>query len=208
MSQSLLTANTDSDARIIEGLKCHNPCALEDLYDRYGRIVFSVVFRIIQNTGEAEEIVQEVFLRIWTSAHLIDNSRGTLGPWLLTIARNLAIDYLRTARRRRQIYADGSHQSLLPSIRVESTACFLTYSGQLRDAFDNLTQDQRTVIEFAYFEGLSQSEISERMQKPLGTVKTWARTALCTLRKSFDVIGLGLTSIPPNSRAGTLDQTR
>lgn len=208
MGQIILTTDTESDARIIEGLKCHNPCALEDLYDRYGRIVFSVVFRIIQNTGEAEEIVQEVFLRIWTRTHLIDSSRGMLGPWILTISRNLAIDYLRTTRRRHSIYADASHKFLPSSIHVENTASFLTYSGQLRDAFDNLTQEQRTVIEFAYFEGLSQTEISERMQKPLGTVKTWARTALCTLRKSFDGIGLGLTSIPRNSRAGTADLTR
>jgi len=71
-----------------------------DLYDRYGRIVYSVVYRIVRNSGEAEEIVQDIFLRVWTRAHLVEDSCSTLGPWLLTITRNLALDHLRNAGRR------------------------------------------------------------------------------------------------------------
>lgn len=88
----MLVASPEMDSRTIEGLKRRDPCAMKDLYDRYGRLVYSVVYRIIGNGGETEEIVQETFLRVWTRAHLIDDSRATLGPWVLAIARNLAID--------------------------------------------------------------------------------------------------------------------
>jgi len=160
---------------------------MSDLYERYGRIVYSVVYRMIGNGGEAEEIVQEVFLRVWTRAHQIDASCGALGPWILTIARNASIDYIRTKSNRawrfEPAYSDlmADPASLGPTISDRAT--------EIRGAFKNLPAEQRNVIELAYFEGLSQSEISERIGRPLGTVKTWARLALGSLRRSFNVNG-------------------
>jgi RNA polymerase sigma-70 factor (ECF subfamily) len=78
----LLTRCAENDIQTIAGLKRQDPGAMVDLYDRYGRIVYSVVYRIVRNSGEAEEIVQEIFLRVWTCAHLVEDSCRTLGPWL------------------------------------------------------------------------------------------------------------------------------
>ena len=158
---------------------------MADLYDRYARILYSVVYRIVGNGGEAEEIVQEIFLRVWTRAHLIDDSRTKLRPWLLTIAHNLAIDHLRKAGGR------VGNLERIPDEFIPAAASFVPtryrsdHAERLRRAIADLPHEQQTVIAFAYVEGMSHSEISERMGKPLGTVKTWSRTALGSLRKSI-----------------------
>lgn len=84
------------NADIIIGLRQRDPCAIGELYDLHGRIIYVVVLRIVRNTHTAEDIVQEVFLRIWTRAHLFDVTRGELRTWVLAIARNCAVDYLRS----------------------------------------------------------------------------------------------------------------
>jgi RNA polymerase sigma-70 factor, ECF subfamily len=186
----------ESDSRTIEGLKRRDPGAMTALYDRYGRIVYSVVYRIVGNGGEAEEIVQESFFRVWKRAHLIDDSCDTLRPWLLIIARNLSIDHLRSANGRNRCFERWGYNFLPVPVPMDH---FSDHAEQLRRAFVDLPLEQRTVLEFAYFEGLSQTEIADRMQKPLGTVKTWVRTGLENLRKSFAVS----VGVPNMSRNGS-----
>jgi RNA polymerase sigma-70 factor (ECF subfamily) len=160
---------------------------MADLYDRYGRVAYSLIFRIVRNASVAEDLVQETFMRIWNQVRAFDPQRGALSPWLLTVARNRAIDYLRSVEGR-------MNQNALELERIEHPAAFaspeqgalnIDRERQFKAAFKKLTDDQRAVIELAYYEGLSQSEMSERMQQPLGTVKTWVRTALKILRREL-----------------------
>jgi RNA polymerase sigma-70 factor (ECF subfamily) len=174
-------ANIDTDAETLKGLSNRNPAAIASLYEQYRWAVYSIAIRILQHSGEAEEIVQEVFLRVWTRGHLFDGSRGALSTWILTVARNLAFDTLRSAGARRSRRCEHTYYQTIAAPDDSESKDRLE---QVRAAFSDLTSDQRMVIESAYFEGLTQVEIAERMQKPLGTVKTWARSAISALRKS------------------------
>ncbi len=172
------------DGDLARRLKARDPRAMSDLYDRYGRVAYSLIYRVVRDTGAAEDLVQETFLRVWNRMQSFDEQRGSLGPWVLAVARNRAIDYLRSADGRMSAGA-------LELDRLERPAAFsgfddgtlsLDRARVVKGALDKLTPTQKQVIELAYYEGLSQSEMAERMQQPLGTVKTWVRGALKALR--------------------------
>jgi len=165
-------------------LRDRDPKAMSELYDRYGRLVYSLIFRVVRNAASAEDLTQETFLRIWNRAQAFDAERGSLGPWIVTIARNRAIDYLRSADGRAASHNVDLAQMEHPSNfdKFEDKALSLDRARRLKEAFEKLTPSQKTVIELAYYEGLSQTEMAERMQQPLGTVKTWVRSALKALR--------------------------
>src|ERR1017187_10151884 len=154
----------ESDADLVRRLQRRDPRAMAELYDRYGRLVYALILRVVRDGGIAEDLVQETFLRVWNRVHGFDADRGGLGPWLLAVARNRAIDYLRSAA--------GRMRNTVELPETEHPALF-------------------AVIELAYFEGLSQAEMAERMGEPLGTVKTWVRTALKNLR---DELGRAVTA--------------
>jgi len=175
------------DRNLAERLKRGEPPAMAELYDRYGKLAYSVIYRIVRDVGVAEELVQEAFLRVWNRAQGFDAERGALGPWLLAVARNRAIDYVRSSGGK---MARGSLElahAEQPSVFVNFEADVLSQdrARRVRGALDRLNENQRHVIELAYFEGLSQSEMAERMGQPLGTVKTWVRTALKNLRQEL-----------------------
>ncbi|MCU1336188.1 MAG: polymerase, sigma-24 subunit, subfamily [Bryobacterales bacterium] len=160
---------------------------MRELYDRYGRLVYSLIMRMVRNSAAAEDLVQETFLRVWNRMQAFDQERGALGPWVLTVARNRAIDYLRSTDARMSA-------GLLELDRLEHPAHFCDFEDRalsldrarrLKNAFEKLTPNQKTVVELAYYEGLSQTEMAERMQQPLGTVKTWVRSALKVLREQL-----------------------
>ena len=175
------------DRELIERLQSRDPDAMGELYDRYGRLVYSLIYKVVRNEGVAEDLVQEAFLRVWNRIGAFDRDKGALGPWVLTVARNRAIDYIRSI--------DGRlRQSTIELDRIESPAVFSDMEGQidavdkmksLKAAFEQLNPNQRMVIELAYFEGLSQTEMADRLKQPLGTVKTWVRTALVKLRQEI-----------------------
>lgn len=176
----------EDDADLVRRLQRRDPRAMADLYDRYGRLVYALVLRVVRDGAIAEDLVQETFLRVWNRVQAFDAGRGGLGPWLLAVARNRAIDYLRSAAGRMRntvelpetehpaMFAD-MEKELLNSDRVR----------RVRVALGKLSEKQRAVIELAYFEGLSQSEMAEKMGEPLGTVKTWVRAALKILREEL-----------------------
>jgi RNA polymerase sigma-70 factor (ECF subfamily) len=175
------------DSELARRLKAREPKAMAELYDRYGRLTYSLIYRVVRDAGAAEDLVQETFLRVWTRAHSFDPKKGALGPWILTVARHRAIDYLRSIDGR---MAAGS----LELDRLENPALFsdfedsalsLDRARRLKRAFEKLSSHQRMVIEMAYYEGLSQTEMAERMKQPLGTVKTWVRSALKVLREEL-----------------------
>ena len=185
----LLAAAIDAqtDPELVRRLKNREPQAMAELYDRYGRLTYALILRIVRNGAVAEDLVQETFLRVWNRVHAFDQERGSFGPWILAVARNRAIDYLRSA--------DGRVvQSPFELEKMEEPALYADFerdilnidrARMLREAFQKLTPNQRVVIELAYYEGLSQTEMAERMKQPLGTVKTWVRSALKTLREQM-----------------------
>jgi RNA polymerase sigma-70 factor (ECF subfamily) len=175
------------DTAIVERLRQRDPAALAELYDAYSRSVYSLLIGIVKDKAIAEDLAQETFLRVWLRAGLFDSRKGSAGPWVLTIARNQALDYLRSRNIRR--CSDGAHLAETEDPRLFSNLerdIRLSHSRPLlNSALDELTPHQLTAIDLAYFEGCTQSEIAERMGHPLGTVKTWVRTALGTLRDRF-----------------------
>lgn len=174
------------DADLVARLKRRDPDAMAGLYDRYGRLVYSLILRMVRNGGAAEDLTQETFLRIWNRVHAFDHERGALGPWVLAVARHRAIDYLRSTQAR--------GMEALELDRIENPALFTNFETRilnidrverLKSAFEKLTPNQRAVIDLAYYEGLSQTEMAERLRQPLGTVKTWVRSALKVLREEL-----------------------
>jgi len=175
------------DADLARRLRERDAGAMRELYEHYGRLIYSLIQRMVRNSAAAEDLVQETFLRIWNRIPAFDQERGALGPWVLTVARNRAIDYLRST--------DGRMSAgVLDLDRLEHPAQFADFDDRalsmdrarvLKEAFEKLTPNQKTVIELAYYEGLSQTEMAERMQQPLGTIKTWVRSALKVLREQL-----------------------
>jgi RNA polymerase sigma-70 factor, ECF subfamily len=182
----LMAVLPEGDAELVERLQRRDAQALAELYDRYGRLVYSLILRVVRDSALAEDLVQETFLRVWNRAQGFDAQRGALGPWLLAVARNRAIDYLRSAsgRERNSLeLEEADHPSLHTDMERDLLAS--DKARIVRAAIEKLSPRQREVIELAYFEGLTQTEMAERMGQPLGTVKTWVRTALKNLREEF-----------------------
>ena len=177
----------EAELDLIRRLQNREPQAMADLYDRYGRMTYGLIFRVVRNTATAEDLVQETFLRIWNRVQAFDRAKGALGPWVLTVARNRAIDYLRSVEGRQTQSAFDIEKMEHPSIYAdfENEILNLDRVKALKGAFDRLSPNQQQVIQLAYFEGLSQSEMAARLQQPLGTVKTWVRSALQSLREQL-----------------------
>jgi RNA polymerase sigma-70 factor, ECF subfamily len=162
--------------------------ALETLYDRYGRPVYSLVLRIAQHPSSAEEIVQDVFLQVWRRADRFQATRGPLEPWLFTMARNRALDHLRL-KREKQRRREDSDSEIFPTAVVhpdpEGEIDRSRRAEKVRALMNSLPEAQRRAIELAFFEGMSHSEIAASMGEALGTVKSWIRGGLLKLRESL-----------------------
>ena len=179
-----LEMSGEHDEELVRRLQRREPDAMRELYDRFGRIAFSVIVAIVRDSSVAEDLVQETFLRVWNRAQGFEAGRGALGPWLLAIARNRAIDHVRSASSRMDRnsfeFDAREHPSLF--VDMEREVFNTDHARVIRGAIAKLNPNQQKVIELAYYEGLSQTEMAERMGEPLGTVKTWVRTALQHLR--------------------------
>ena len=182
--------NQPTDAALMERLLQRDASALEILYDRYGRPVYSLVLRIAQQPASAEEIVQDVFLQLWRSAERFQISRGPLEPWLFTMARNRALDFLRLKREKQRRREDSTDSDLPFSAVIrpdpEGEIDMSRRSEKVRALMSSLPGPQRRAIELAFFEGMSHSEISAAMGEALGTVKSWIRGGLLRLRESLE----------------------
>ena len=180
--------NSGPAAALIGRLQRRDPTALGEIYDQYGRSTYGLVIRIVRDAGIAEDLVQETFLNVWKSAASFDPLKGALGSWLMTVARNRALDYIRSPKSRRLRSSVNLEDVEDPAlfVQIERTVVGTYEKGRLFDAMRNLSIDQRAAIDLAYFEGLSQAEIAAKLERPLGTVKTWTRTALKTLRFALE----------------------
>ncbi len=179
----------DESAGLIERLRARDASALSELYDRYGGVVYSIILRIARDTGTSEDLTQEVFLRVWNRIPTFDIERGGLSTWMLTIARHAAIDFLRSRggrQRTMNVSLDGLTRPLSGG-NAETQMQMSMDATTVRAAMEKLEPRQRELLELAYFEGLSQSEMAEKLELPLGTVKTWVRTALRQLRENLQL---------------------
>jgi RNA polymerase sigma-70 factor (ECF subfamily) len=164
--------------------------ALSALYDRYARTVYGVGLKILGNRSLAEDLVQEVFLKVWRSADTFDSSRGSFSTWLYRVTRSCALDLYRKRASRVRQAADGAphiaaarDSSAGPQEVVDES----WLSWRVSRALEALDAPHREVIELAYFGGLSQREVSERTGVPLGTVKTRTASAFRRLRRELAV---------------------
>lgn len=164
--------------------------AIGQLYDRYGAVLYAVAYRIVGQQADAEEVVLEAFSQAWREAPRFEVGRGSVAGWLTMIARSRALDLVRARSRRERITAtaaaDRPGASPAMSDYRPDPARALDHDErrrQVQDALDTLSPSQRQAIELAYFEGLSQAEIADRLQEPLGTIKTRVRLGMQKLRE-------------------------
>jgi RNA polymerase sigma-70 factor (ECF subfamily) len=163
---------------------------LAELYDRHGRAVLSLAYRVTGDRGEAEDVCQDVFTQAWSSAARYDARRGAVAAWLLIMTRTRSIDLLRRRRSRPQPIDDADAADRLGAIPDASPDVDLQVAGAeeaalVKAAMAELPPDQRDALTLAYFDGLSHAEIAAQTGTPLGTIKTRIRTALIRLRDAM-----------------------
>jgi RNA polymerase sigma-70 factor (ECF subfamily) len=172
--------------RLVGRLASGDLDAAGELYDRHAGKVLALARRIVRDDGDAEDIVQEVFSQAWRTATRYEAGRGTVAGWLLMMARTRAIDRLRARQSRPDTIGDVLLDRMPGQSEAPADALIAGEQyARIRQGLGELPAEQRTALELAYFEGLSQSEIAERLAAPLGTIKTRIRTALTTLRRSL-----------------------
>ena len=175
------------DATLVQGLLRRDVNAFEQLYDRHSRHVYALVLRILQHAATAEEVVQDVFLQLWRNSAAYDAERGPFVPWLLTLARNRALDHLRLKSERQRRREDQTDE--LPPVAAapeyERELDERRRVERIRSLMGGLLPQQKRAIELAYFEGLSHSEIAAKLSEPLGTVKSWIRNGLLRLKEGL-----------------------
>lgn len=183
MNRAQGSENGASDWSLLERIVRKDESALSALYDRYSGLVYAESIRILRDAGAAQEILQDLFFQIWRTAEKFDPQRGSLPGWLLVAARNRSISRLR--RRDNRERDELTETSVVLPCTLESSAAQNQLLGRIKAALGSLPNGQREAIELAYFEGMSHSEIAGRTGTPLGTVKTWIRSAMEALKREL-----------------------
>lgn len=187
-----------TDPELVDAMATGNVHAMDVLYDRYSRPVFSFALRILDDRALAEDLLQEVFLRAWRQARKFSEGKGTFITWLLSITHNMAIDEIRRQNRRPKRADSADPLLMLTNVTddkpsVEDQAIFGAVRESIVNAMALLPDAQRTAIELAYFRGMTQREIAELQGEPLGTIKTRMRLAIRKLREYLDEQEVDLT---------------
>jgi RNA polymerase sigma-70 factor, ECF subfamily len=183
-----MTSTVHSAETLIPAIARGDATAFEALYDRYASMVYGLLLRILSNPDDAQEVLQETFVKAWSNAKMFDAVRGSEAAWLISIARSRGIDKLRSRRLRSDRENDAGREVSIRSSFVDTTtgADHAIQSEQriaVRGALAELPEPQRLALELAYFEGLSQSEIAARLNEPLGTIKTRMQLGMKKLRE-------------------------
>ena len=163
---------------LVSAIRAGDQDAMSRLYDRYSGIVYSVALRVVGDTGTAEDILQEVFIKLWRNPETFDPSRGSLAGWLAVTSRNRAIDTLRKRRPETEI------TDAVPAPNISGDADRGMILGKIRNALGGMPIPQRSALEMSFFEGMTHSEIAQKTGEPLGTIKTRIRAGLLALRKA------------------------
>lgn len=160
--------------------------SFEQFYDRFSRILFSIAYRLLRNEQAAEDVLQEVFVQIWKKAPLYDPARGKPLTWAVTLTRHRAIDLIRSTQRRDRLNDEVKQESEVKEKFDDNNSFLLAATGErvrfIRAAMQKLSADQREAIDLAFFHSYTQTEIAERLDQPLGTVKARIRRGLIKLR--------------------------
>ena len=176
-----LPLSPQDDVALLLLVQRGDEAAMASLFDRYGKVVYSVALRVLRDPASAEDVLQEIFLQIWRNPDSFVATRGTLGGWLAVVSRNRSIDTLRRKRPSEQV-----DEMMLPSgYDLGEEAIRNGMMDKARVVIHKLPTEQRKTLEMAFFDGLTHSEIAEMTGDPLGTVKTRIRSALLTLRKAL-----------------------
>jgi RNA polymerase sigma-70 factor (ECF subfamily) len=181
----MLQSADEIQANLLRRIAARDRDALGQFYDDAARPLFSLAYRMLGNTEESEEVIQDAFLQIWNKAEKFDAAKGHAFHWALSITRNLCIDRLRARQRRaRVIVALDSDQDSAPAVQVIPTEAPMDHTEvtAIRAAVGALPQEQREAIEMAFFSGLTHPEIASALQEPLGTVKARIRRGMLKLR--------------------------
>lgn len=164
-------------------LRNRQPDALSHIYDQYSTMVYSIAMRVLRDSAAAEDVMQEVFLKLWQQPQTFADHRGSLGAWLAVVTRNRAIDRTRGSRR----FENVEDLHLASAVDLGSEADRNIMLAKIRMVLERMPADQRHAIEMAFFEGQTHTEIAERTGQPLGTIKTRIRSALMSIRKGLEV---------------------
>jgi len=187
-TNSSTSATTSSDAELLAAVAQKQEWALATLYDRYATVLYSLALKILSDTGRAQDVVHEAFLTAWRKAALYSQTRGNVATWLLVLCRNLAIDQYRVKMRlaSRRVELEAAAEYLTSPENDPAMAAVAADEGRaLREAMIKLPAEQKEVLEMAYFQGMSQTEIAAAIKAPLGTIKTRTRQALLKLRDAL-----------------------
>jgi RNA polymerase sigma-70 factor (ECF subfamily) len=168
--------------QITEGLRRKDKAALSYLYDHYADALLGVISRIVQDQDVAEEVLQDAFMRYWEKIDQYDPGKGRLFTWMMRVARNLALDKLRSKGMRQQSKSDSISDNVYTLDKSQHTESSVDAIG-LENVMNELSEEQRFVVEQLYLRGYTQSEVAEEFNIPLGTVKTRLRSAMVKLRK-------------------------
>ena len=190
-------SRSEVDLRLLQRIAIRDEAALAEFYDRHSRLAYSVLMRILRNPADAEEVLQETFVRVWSRAETYDALLGSPAAWVMRIARNRAIDLLRARRTRADIaveraaHAGDDAPRFLEPITADTPETALegrTMAAVVRTALATLTPAQRELIEAAFFEGYTHAELADRFGVPLGTVKTRIRSGLAAIRGRLEQV--------------------
>jgi RNA polymerase sigma-70 factor (ECF subfamily) len=185
-------ATDSTDFSLLQRVAARDTAALAELYDRHNRLVFGLILRIVRDRGEAEDILQETFVRVWNRAEIFDARIGGPLPWIVRVARNRALDRLRARKVRAAVDAPALDPAVVeptPDPTIQSPeAAVLEAERRLRltDALAGLPPEQRRLIEAAFFEGFTHTQLAERFGLPLGTVKTRIRAGMLAMRHGLE----------------------
>jgi RNA polymerase sigma-70 factor (ECF subfamily) len=178
------------DAQLMQRLAQGDKQAFADLYDRFSRPLYATALRIVHDSTEAQDLVHDTFVALWEKAATFEASRGSAFSWAITLVRNRAIDRVRMRRRRAELLAESAPADLgydeaSPANSAGETAAFGDDARVVRAAVAKLPLEQQRALELAFFGGLTQEQIAQKLQEPLGTVKARIRRGLLKLRDSL-----------------------
>ncbi|GEN69554.1 RNA polymerase sigma factor [Chryseobacterium rhizosphaerae] len=172
---------TYSEEELIVLLKEKNETGFHYLYDHYSGALYGIILRIVQSKEYTEEVIQDVFVKIWNSIHQYDDSKGRFYTWMINIARNTAIDYLKSKGFQNELKNQPLPDFVYNTTELSTTNNSSDYIG-FNNVLEGLEVDKQELINLAYYQGYTQHEISEKLKIPLGTVKTKMRNALMKLK--------------------------
>lgn len=172
-----------SESELVQGLRAKNPQAYASLYDHYASTMLGIIFRIVNNMEDAENLLQDSFVKVWTNIHRYDVAKGRLFTWLITICRNTALNFLRSRENISKIEIPDAENSVYTH-KLATEPVHLNYIGVGKEV-EKLDEKHRAVINLIYFWGYTQQEVAEQLNLPLGTVKTRTRMALQILKNQL-----------------------